>query len=121
MGLNDISIIAGIIAVFIIIGAFLPVINAAFGVPPEESACFDISTVESELQNATRNIGVKDIQPTITRPTGSFSIFDVVASIIKMFFWTCGALPTWLDLVFLIFRITLILTIARNLWVGGGG
>jgi hypothetical protein len=48
------------------------------------------------------------------------TIWQVFISIGKMFFWTFGTLPLWLDSVFLMVRIILIVTIARNIWIGGG-
>jgi len=49
------------------------------------------------------------------------SLKSVIWSVVKMFFWTFGSIPTWLDLiVFLPLRIILALIIARNIWIGGG-
>lgn len=123
---NDVSIIVGIISAFVLIGIALPFVNEAFGVSPEETACFKIDTFEEELGNATVQVVDKspwweDLTDALNPlPKGSTSIFDVFWSVVKMFFWTCGALPAWLDAIFLIFRITLILIVARNLWIGGG-
>ncbi len=119
---NDISIIASIIAIFLIVGTFLPFVNESFGIPPSETACFQIEALEDELANSTQSVPKKSIFDIVgTRRTGSVGIFDVMGSIVKMFFWTCGSLPFWLDLFFLLIRIVLYLTIARNLWIGGGG
>lgn len=124
---NDISIIIGIVAVFILVGSFLPAVNDAFGISPEDTACFKVTQLESELGNATIDLDSKEnwwtefVEPINPIPKGSLTIFDVMFSIIKMFFWTCGALPVWLDIVFLIVRIALIIIIARNIWIGGGG
>lgn len=119
---NDISIITTIIAIFLIVGTTLPFINASFGISPEETACFEISNLEGELENATESVGEKSKFGIFgSRRTGSVGIFDVMGSIVKMFFWTCGSLPLFVDLFFLLIRITLYITIARNLWIGGGG
>ncbi len=118
---NDISIITSIIAIFLLTGTALPFINEAFGIPPSESACFKIDTLEEELANATQSVPKKSLFDFGTRRTGSVGIFDVMGSIIKMFFWTCGGLPFWIELFFLLLRIVLYITIARNLWIGGGG
>ncbi len=119
---NDISIIATIIAIFLLVGTTLPFINESFGISPEETSCFRILELEEELGNATQSVekkGLFDI--TNTRRIGSVGIFDVFGSIVKMFFWTCGSLPLFIDLFFLLIRIILYIIIARNLWIGGGG
>ncbi len=116
---NDISIITGIVAVFIAVGVFLPVLDDGYNNVITSSN--DIAAFEASLSNATGQLGNKEIDPTFLNPLGSLSIFDIMFSVLLMFFWTFGALPVWLDLIFLVFRVTLILIIARNLWVGGGG
>jgi hypothetical protein len=103
---NDISIITGIIAVFVILGTILPYINAEYGVPDSFP---DVDTVEGAVGDSTGSLG------------SVVSGWTIFGSVISMFFWTFGALPFWLDMIFVVFRITLALTIARNVWIGGGG
>ncbi len=119
---NDISIITSILAIFLLVGTALPFVNESFGISPEETACFKISVLEEDLGNTTKSVEKKGIFDTVgTRRIGSVGIFDVMASVVKMFFWTCGSLPLFIDLFFLLMRIVLVIIIARNLWIGGGG
>lgn len=102
--MNDIGIIMGIISFFVLIGFFLPIVNSEFtatGTIGED----DINTSSVEI------VTVDDVGPV-----------DILLSVLSMFFWTFGGIPAWLDAtVFMLLRITLALTIARNVWVGGGG
>jgi len=101
---NDIHIVVSIMAFFILLGTFLPFVQAEFNAT--ETAYSGESIISADdLGDAGSDV----------------SAFDVIASILKMFFWTFGTLPTWLDTLFIILRITLVLTVARNIWVGGGG
>jgi hypothetical protein len=102
---NDISIITGIVTIFIFLGVLLPYVNAEFGV----------SSDNMNIDNIEKTVG-EDI-----KDSSFITIFSVLFSVLKMFFWTFGALPFWLDMIFIVFRVILGLTIARNVWVGGGG
>jgi len=101
---NDMSIAYGIIIVFILIGISLPFINTAFGHP---STSTNIEIVNSETGEALAT-------------ESSLSIFSIFFSVSKMFFWTFGDLPFWLDAIFISVRLLLGLIIARNVWIGGG-
>lgn len=101
---NDMHIIAGITIFFVVLGAILPFIQAEFGT----------EITDNDVNALTNNINPGEIENTT-------SALKVVGSIFLMFFWTFGALPWWLDLVFIVFRTMLALIIARNIWVGGGG
>ncbi len=103
---NDITIIGGIIFIFIIIGAVLPFINSEFGEPED--------LVNPQVIADT--IGAEE--DTI----GSvLSGFTVIKSVFLMFFWSFQV-PLIIELViFMPLRILLALIIARNIWVGGGG
>lgn len=98
------SIIWGIITVFVLIGVFLPFINEAY----------DVDSDTMNVDNIETSVGT-DIESAST-----ISVFTVLFSILKMFFWTFGDLYFWLDAVFIIFRVMLALIIARNIWIGGG-
>jgi hypothetical protein len=99
--MNDMVIIATITAIFIAIGVALPFVQQDFDVPVTNN---DPDTIIAPGDSTT-----------------SVGAFQVIGSVFKMFFWTFGALPVWLDSIFVGLRIILALTIARNLWVGGGG
>ena len=113
---NDVSIITGLIAVFLIVGTFLPILQDGFGTPIDNNP---ISFVASNLLNATGQMGEKTTAVDVAS-IGSLGFFDFVLSIIGMFTWTFGALPFWLDLIFLIGRITLLLLLIRLIRSGGG-
>lgn len=102
--LNDITIIGGIIVMFIALGVALPYIQRDFG------------TLETpnDAEALVSGASVEEIDSTV-------GAIDVLASVSSMFFWTFGALPIWLDAaIFIPLRLILILVIARNIWVGGG-
>ena len=111
---NDVSIIVGIISVFFLIGIFLPVLESGYNVAPTEN---DVDELISSLNNASISLGEKTAFEAVV---GSLGFFDIVKSILKMFTWTFGALPTWLDLIFVIFRITLLILLVRLIRSGGG-
>ena len=119
--LNDTGIMIGIIIIFVLVGATLPFINEAF------SSEF----INNNNYSLDVNIigGIAGENATACVPTfllGSYQIWckevprneatttiEVLLSVGKMFFWTFGALPLWLDLIFIIFRVTLAIVFAR--------
>lgn len=96
----------GIISVFVIVGIALPFVNESF----EGTQEFNANTQ-----------GLQDQIGQDVNDVSSISIFTVLLSVLSMFFWSFGALPFWLDGFFVILRIILVITIARNVWIGGGG
>lgn len=100
---NDITIIAGIVTVFALLGFILPFLNADFD---QNYNDYSLDSIENNIGDSERS---------------TVGIFDVILSVFTIFFWTFGALPIWLDLILTIFRIILAITIARNVWIGGGG
>ncbi len=114
---NDVSIITGIIAVFLLVGVFLPILQDGYGVlDPDVN---DVDEVTAGLTNATLQLGEKSSAVAVAS-IGSLTFFDIAKSIIKMFSWTFGALPTWLDLIFLVFRFVLLFLLVRLVRSGGG-
>ncbi len=114
---NDVSIITGIIAVFIIVGVFLPILQDGYGVLDIDDN--DVGEITDALINASIELGEKSSVVAVAS-IGSLGFFDFVKSILKMFIWTFGALPTWLDLIFVIFRITLFILLVRLIRSGAG-
>ncbi len=114
---NDVSIITGIIGVFIIVGVFLPILQDGYGVlDPDVN---DVDEILLDLTNSSIELGEKTSVIDVAS-IGSLGFFDIVKSILKMFFWTFGALPAWLDLIFVIFRITLFILLVRLIRSGAG-
>lgn len=102
---NDITILYGIITFFIIIGVLAPFLNAEFS----------SNITEHDPNSITDDLNTGQAQSSI-------SAFKVFGSVISMFFWSFGLIPVWLDLIiFTPLRIILVLIIARNVWIGGGG
>lgn len=117
---NDVTILTGIVSVFVIIGFCLPFINADFHQTytgtNTGSFASDLNTATNDQQSSYTSGGFFSwVMNSITTP------FKVFFSILSMFFWTFGALPAWLDMLFLIPRVALVFIIIRNIWVGGGG
>ena len=107
-GFNDMVIIASIIAVFLLSSILLPFVADAFGTEVSE---YDIDNYKSEIEIETKD-------------TASISGFTVLLNVMKLAFYDPGntlALPFWLDMVYTLLAVVMILTISRNLWVGGGG
>lgn len=88
-----------IISIFIILGVWLPFIAIEFD-----------QSVSSGLADGLEvNVGQASGELT------SVSAIDIVISIAKMFTWTFGILPFWLDGIFLIFRIMLVAIVIQYL------
>ena len=104
---NDVKIAGTIAFTFIMLGLLLPFVNDAFN-----STATNFNT--DGLQTGSINEDFED--------TTSVSAGDVFKSIIKMFFWTFGDLPFWLDAVFLVFRLMLLMILVKNFvpFLGGG-
>jgi hypothetical protein len=92
--MSDTAIFSGIIIIFIITGAVLPFIQKDFSTPFTENN-----------YSVTGTLPADDTNPV----TSTFSWFGVFFSIAKMFVWSFGALPIWLELIFEIMRIILYL------------
>ena len=110
--INDISIIA--ILLFILVGTAIIIeyINSEF---ETSSDTFDTDEFQSGVKGQAEEVkgGIADI--TAVR---------VFVNIFKLAFFDFGntlELPFWLDAVYTVLAIILILVIARNIWVGGGG
>ncbi len=88
----------GIITVFIFIGVTLPFIQRDF----DQSVSTQADVLESDITGSATTLN-------------SVSAFQIVTSVAKMFFWTFGDLPFWLDMIFLVFRIGLILIFLQYL------
>jgi len=95
--LGDVQLTAIIISVFVIVGGLLPLIEAEFTTDVSSN---DIDNLEDEISDSAQS-------------NAFLTGFAVVGSIAQMFFWTFGALPFWLDLIFTIFRIMLIVLLIR--------
>ena len=89
------QIASTIIIIFVIIGGILPFVREEF-----------------EGDSTDTGINIEDELGGSIDSESSISAFTVLGSILSMFFWTFGALPFWLDTIFLAVRIILVLLIA---------
>lgn len=102
------TIIAGILSVFLLSALILPLVTSAFGETADE---WDTEGYETDIKEEARDVS-------------TISAFSVIVNVMKLAFWDVGdelGLPFWLDLIFTLLAVVLILTVARNLWIGGGG
>ena len=102
-GVNDVSIMWGIVIIFVLIGAIIPFVNDAF------------NTDENEFNNAQFDQNIDD-ETDFT----SISATTILSSIASMFFFTFGNLPFWLDAIFIVVRVMLGVLIYRQIRSGGG-
>jgi len=82
-----------IVFVFVSLGVILPFVNSEFNV---EGSTFDTENPADELIEA-------DFEDS-----SSINAGDVFTSVAKMFFWTFGDLPFWIDGIFVVLRIMLL-------------
>ncbi len=97
--INDVSIVIIILFIFIGTAVILPFINFEFDITSPD---YNIDKVESDFI-AEDLTDVSDV-----------SAGDILASVGKIFFWTFGDLPFWLDLIFVILRIILIFILIKT-------
>lgn len=99
--MGDIGIIIGITFMLLLLGAVMPFIDNEYGGDHSRSGA-DLETPESDTYTV-------------------LSAWEVFKSMLLMGFWTFGQLPWYIDtFIMLPIRFTLYLTIARNIWPGGG-
>ena len=103
---NDMIIILVISVIFIGLGSVLPFIQEDLDISP---------VVTTDTEEFVQDIG-EEADSAV-----SLTIFTVLFSVLKMFFFTFGDLPFLIDVfIFIPLRLILVLTIARNIWIGGG-
>jgi hypothetical protein len=97
------AIIVFIVSVFVVTGALLPFLNT------------DFNTTYSGL-DADSYVGNYQGGDSLTSiPLGAGRLF---VSIVSMFFWSFGALPLPLELIFVIMRIIFVFILVDLLWIG---
>jgi hypothetical protein len=104
---NDISILSGIIAIFLISSLIIPYVNSAFD--------SDYNSYDSEYYN--NEVRAVDSVNTI-------NVFSVFSTFIKIALWDIGDtlnLPWFLDAFYTLLTAIATLIIIRNVWIGGGG
>lgn len=114
-GINDISIIAIILSIFLITAIIIPFVNSEFN---RNISDIDTDTVTQKVKDDAERV------PKSSSVLGvNIGAFDVMKNIIKLAIFDFGntlGLPFWLDIVYTLLAIVFILVIARNIWIGGG-
>lgn len=106
-GFNDIFIITIITFIFFGTSIMIPFVNAEFSTSFDT---FDRDNLETLVKADAENVS-------------TFSAFNVLITMVKLAFFDWDGtlnLPFWLEGIYTILGIVLILTIGRNIWVGGG-
>ncbi|MAH48575.1 hypothetical protein CMI37_22310 [Candidatus Pacearchaeota archaeon] len=106
-GINDISIISVILAIFLITSVVIPFVNFEFGTE------FSNLDEDAILQTA------RDDAESVS----TISAFTVLKNVILLALFDVGdtlGLPIWLDIIYTLLAILFIIVIARNIWIGGG-
>ena len=99
---NDMTIIGIGIALFLGLGFAIPYINAEFG------------TTHTELNPDS-------LTSKVTSDAGdNVTGFEVLKSVLTIWIWSIAGIPIWLNLLLWIPRAIVYITIARNIWWGGG-
>ncbi len=97
MSSMDVTVIITFASVFILLGLVMPFINEGFD---EAGGSYNIDTMKSELGAEAQDSDI--------------NVATVIFSVVKMFFWTFGTLPFFLDGIFMIFRVWFIVSIVRT-------
>ncbi len=105
--INDISIIA--VLTFILFGTaiIIPFVNEAVGT---DADTFNTGNLEGQIRDDAES-------------ASTISAFTVLITMFKLAIFDFGdtlELPFWLDAIYTVLGIILIIVIARNIWIGGG-
>lgn len=106
-GFNDMFIIFVILGILIGTATIIPYLNAA---QITQTAELDTDGVVSDIQQGSENVN-------------AISAFTILLSVLKLSLFDFGdtlGLPWWLDLFYTLLATLLIITVARNIWIGGG-
>ncbi len=106
-GFNDITILGVIGFIFFATAIMIPFVNAEFNIQADE---FDTDNFAGNVRNDADN-------------ANSISAFRVLLTIFKLGIHDWGNtlnLPFWLDGIYTFLAIIFVVTIARNIWIGGG-
>lgn len=87
-------ILITLVAIFLVVGFFLPYVQAEFG---EQSNTAGFDKFNDDLADAAAKESV-------------ISGFDIILSILKMFTWSFGSFPFWMDAILLIPRSAIVIS-----------
>ena len=106
-GVNDVSILAGILALFLITATIIPFINEEFSTGYSE---FNIDGTVDKVNQEGQDVS-------------TINAFQVLSTVGKLAFWdfSGGLNLAWpLQAFFSVLSILFIVIISRNIWIGGG-
>lgn len=112
-GLNDVTILGGIIAIFLVSAFLITALNDAFGVGGTE---YDTIGLGDDVAQAG-----EQLDPNPFAGLSFIDVFRVLFTLIFFDFSNSLGLPIWLDIGYVFLIIIAVIVIARNLWIGGGG
>ena len=104
---NDVSILAGILALFLISATIIPFINEEFQTGYSE---FNVDGTVDEVKQEGKNVS-------------TLSAFEILLTVFKLAFWDFGNtlnLIWFVDIFYTLMALIFIIVIARNVWIGGG-
>ena len=107
-GFNDIFILAGITSILLLSAFLIPLVNSSFGTG---GSTFNTQNLKNELQDDAESVN-------------RISAFGILTTFLKLIFWDVSGslgLPSWLQLFYTLIFIVGVITVARNIWIGGGG
>ena len=100
------GILVSIIVIFIGVGTILPFLNSEFNNYDIQGP--DVSTMSGGIET-----------PSGSNPaTTAVSTWGILVSVLSMFFWSFGALPLVIEIIFVILRITFLFILIDLLWIG---
>lgn len=107
-GVNDVSILAGILGIILATAIIIPLINAEFNQSFTE---FNVDGSVADAKQDAENVS-------------TLNAFTVLLTVFKLMFWDFGDtlnLPFFLDAFYTLLALLFIIIVARNIWIGGGG
>lgn len=115
---NDVSIIAGIIGILVIIGIFMPLFSEALGVDTGDNPTF--TTPSDPLHNDSAVEEYARINQTNWYPLADSGNLKLIKSVGVSFFWIYDWFPFWLIALHVMIRIIGGILIYRLIRSGGG-
>lgn len=106
-GFNDMVLLAGLFSILALASAIIPYMNSALDT---RGSTFNANTNADEFRDNAENVS-------------TFNAFSVLLTFLKFGLFDIGNtlnLPFWLDTIFAVMFYIFTITIARNIWVGGG-
>lgn len=108
MAMNDVTILMTIIAILFF---------SSMGLYFVYQGDYVTLNMDNVVNNASGNVEALSLNPFKSDST-PISFFRML---VNVFIFSFGDLPLWLDGFFIILKITGLVVIIRNVWIGGGG